>query len=157
MFKKQIELFPDSPANVYYMLGLTYGYSARGGKSQDWINAEKYFREDIVRAPSAVWPRIDLGWVLFAQGKFEEMKPLVVEGLKLEPNNPWLHNMYGLALLNTGEKAKANEEFLLAQKETKALTPEEWGSSYPGNDPLSWEVGLREMQKSIDHNVLISR
>jgi tetratricopeptide (TPR) repeat protein len=153
----QYEKYGNELPNVHYMLGLTYGYKARMyGDKEDWHKAEQSFQEFIRLMPTAPWSRVDLAWVYFSQGKFVEITPLVTEGLVYAPSNPWLHNMYGLALLNTGEKELAHEHFLKAQEFAKPLTTEDWGRSYPGNDPRLWEMGLKEFRTLIDTNVALS-
>lgn len=153
----QHEKYGNELPNVHYMLGLTYGYNARiNGVSEDWAKAEQAFLEFIRLMPTAPWSRVDLAWVYFSQGKFQEIIPLVTEGLVYAPSNPWLHNMYGLALLNTGEKSRAHEHFLKAQEFAKHLTIEDWGRSYPGNDPRLWEAGLKEFRTLIDSNIALT-
>jgi tetratricopeptide (TPR) repeat protein len=153
-FNKQIQYFDDSLPNVYYMIGLTYGYKAReSGDKRDWERAEEAFETYISYNPNEWAPRVDLAWVFFSEGKFEEMKPVLEEGLVNHPQNSWLLNMYGLALLNTGEKEEAKQYFEDALAEAELLSPEEWGRAYPGNDPALYELGLEEMKKAIIHNL----
>ncbi len=154
-FEKLEEYFPESESNINpnYMAGLVYGYQARRTKDQaDWDAAEAAFVDYIEYEPYAPWPRVDLAWIYFAQGKFEEMKPVLGEGLVYDGDNAWLHNMYGLAMLNTGEKAIAQEHFGFAATLAEALTPEDWGQSYPGNNPADWEQGLEEFKIAIQRN-----
>lgn len=153
-FDKQIEYFGDEIPNVHYMIGLTYGYKAR--KTDDvahWRLAEEAFGKSIEFFYEAPWPRVDLAWIYFAQGKYEQMKPVLEEGFLYEANNPWLLNMYGLALLNTGDKDMAHEYFTFAKEIAGKMTVSNWGRSYPGNDPESWEEGLNEFKELIQKNI----
>ena len=153
-FEKQIEYFGDQIPNVYYMLGLTYGYQARDtGYEIAWQNAEENFIKYLSYDPLSPWARVDLGWIYFAQGKYELMVDLLEVGLTYHPDNPWLLNMYGLALLNTGEPDKARQYFIWAQSAADQLTIEEWGESYPGNDPDVWGRGLGEFREIIAKNI----
>jgi tetratricopeptide (TPR) repeat protein len=153
-FAKQIELFGDHVPNVYYMTGLTYAYRAReGGALEDWQRAEEDFKKAVDFFYKAPWPYVDLAWVYFSQGKYAQMKPVLEEAFLHESNNPWLLNMYGLALLNTGERALAREYFLFAREEAEKLTIDDWGMSYPGNNPKDWERGLFEFRARIDDNI----
>lgn len=157
-FKKQIEYFDDKVPEVYYMLGLTYGYLARETEdTEDWQRAEEAFETFIPYAPMSPWPRVDLAWVYFSQGKYEEMLPVLERGLAHQPEQPWLLNTYGLALLNTGERARAHEQFLKAREAAAPLTAEEWGRAYSGNNPERWGDGLEEFRNSIEHNLEISK
>lgn len=156
-FDKVVTLFPDSGIEPHYMIGLTYGYKARKtGSEEDWEKAADAFLTFIAVAPEAPWPRVDLAWVYFAQGKYEEMKPVLADGLVLRPNNPWLHNMYGLALLNTGEYELAYEHFGFAKALAAELTTEDWGKSYPGNNPADWATGLEEFKAAIEKNLALA-
>lgn len=157
-FDKQLSLYQDQVPNVYYLKGLTYGYKARkGGDSEDWKKAEENFQKYLEHEPESPWVRTDLSWVYFSEGKFSEMLPIIEDGLSFEPHNPWLLNMHGLALLNTGEKQKAHEQFLAAAEYAGYLTPEEWGQIYPGNDPGAWEQGLKEFQSLIAKNLELTK
>lgn len=153
-FDKQIELFADRVPPVYYMIGLTNGFLARKtGDEAAWEAAEEGFLFYIPYEPEAPWPRVDLAWVYFSQGKFEKMLPILEQGLEYEPENPWLLNMYGLALMNTDQLEEAKIAFANAKVYYTQLTPEDWGRTYPGNNPLSWDQGLGEFGDALDKNI----
>lgn len=153
-FNIQKDTFGDLVPNVYYMLGLTYGYQARRtGSAKDWQQAEGGFEKFLELEPTSPWARVDLSWLYFSQGKFNDMLPLLTEGLEKNPNNPWLLNMYGLALLNTGNQEAAIDNFKAAKTNAKQLTDLDWGMSYPGNDPKVWGEGLQEFRRLIDLNL----
>ncbi len=152
-FESQVKEFPEAEINPNYMLGLVYGYRARKtGSDDDWTAAEEAFKDFIEYEPEAPWPRVDLAWIYFAQGKFQEMIPVLGEGLLYDSDNAWLHNMYGLAMLNTGDAESARMHFDFARTLASSLTPQQWGDSYPGNDPASWEQGLAEFRVAIEKN-----
>ena len=156
-FEKQLELFDESHPQVRYMLGLTYAYRARYTSSEsDWQKAAEQFDKFLVVLPTSPWGRTDLSWIYFSQGKYEEMLPVLEEGLEYYPENPWLLNMYGLALLNTGHQEKAGEQFRLAKQFSETLTAADWGRSYPGNDPGSWAEGLAEFRRLLDFNIALT-
>ncbi len=156
-FEQQIVHFGDRIPNVYYMIGLTYGYKAREtGNAEEWQKGAEAFETFITYAPSSPWPRVDLAWIYFSQGRYEDMIPVLEEGLQHRPENPWLLNMYGLALLNTGEKEKAHTTFSFAYEQALKLSELDWGRSYPGNDPKTWGLGLQEFRDLINKNVILS-
>lgn len=156
-FNAQQRYFGDQVPNVYYMMGLTYGYKARQSNNpQDWANAELWFKKAVEYFYQSPWPRVDLAWLYFSEGKYELMKPLIEEGFKYSGNNPWLMNMYGLALLNTGDKDMAREYFKFARDIASTMTPQEWGASYPGNDPRAWGEGLAEFKNVLASNLALS-
>jgi lipoprotein NlpI len=153
-FDKQIEYHADTLPHVYYMRGLTYGFAAQeSGDSDQWLIAESDFIKYLSFNPDSPWGRTDLAWIYFAQGKYTEMLPVLDEGLRINPSHPWLLNMYGLALLNTGERQKAHEHFLTALEEAKKLTDSDWGRAYPGNAPTSWDAGLKAFIDAIESNI----
>ncbi len=153
-FNKQIEYFGDELPNVYYMLGLTYGYMGRNdNQAEYWQKAEENFLKYLEFDPTSPWARVDLSWIYFTQGKYEAMLPILEVGLVHEPANPWLLNMNGLALMNSGANAKANQYFMWAKAEAERLTVEDWGKSYPGNNPEVWGEGLAGFRAVIDKNI----
>src|SRR5680860_344109 len=69
-FNKQLEYFGDRLPNVYYMIGLTYGFKAKeSGDSEDWEKGAAGFEKYLEFEPTVPWPRIDLSWIYFSQGK----------------------------------------------------------------------------------------
>lgn len=156
-FEKQLEYFDEIHPQVRYMLGLTYAYRARqNGSEVDWDKAALQFEKFLVVLPASPWGRTDLSWIYFSQGKYEKMIPVVSEGLNYHPHNPWLLNMYGLALLNTGDRDKARLQFIAAKEHSTNLTPSDWGRSYPGNDPDAWAEGLEEFRRLLDFNIALT-
>ena len=140
------------------MLALVYGYRARGTDSeQDWLLAEDSFKKYLDEVPDSPWAATDLSWVYFAQGKYEDMLPVLEKAIDHHPANPWVLNMYGLALLNTGSEMEAHSSFVAAKAAVDNLTPEEWGKSYPGNDPNSWSVGLNSFRQAVTDNLSLSQ
>jgi tetratricopeptide (TPR) repeat protein len=157
-FDKQKEYFGDDVFEVNYMLGLTYAYKAQRTKNaSDWQRAEAAFNAFLEGEPQSPWAHTDLAWVYFSQGRYEEMVPLVTDGLSYNPNSPWLHNMLGLALLNTGHRDAARDQFEAAKKYADMLTVEDWGSAYPGNNPDDWPTGLASFQQAIDTNLALAQ
>jgi tetratricopeptide (TPR) repeat protein len=139
------------------MIGLTYGYKARiSGLPEDWKAGEDAFIKFIEFSPQAPWSRVDLSWIYFSQGKYAQMLPVLEEGLQYRPENPWLLNMYGLALFNTGDTKKAQEQFYKAKEQAALLTIDDWGKAYPGNNPEAWAQGLAEFRTIIEKNIALT-
>lgn len=156
-FEMQQKYFGDTLPNVHYMLGLTYGYRARKtNNAEDWVRAEEAFKTYVALDTRSPWARTDLAWVYFAQGKFEEMKEPVEQGLIENPTHPWLLNMYGLALMNTDDTEGAHAYFKAALTSARTLTPVDWGRAYPGNDPSTWDKALRDMVALIEKNMQLT-
>jgi tetratricopeptide (TPR) repeat protein len=158
-FEKQIEYFGDAVPNVHYMLGLTYAYKARQSHQENqWQKAEEEFSTYITIDPQSPWGRVDLSWVYFSQGKYGEMIPVLEEGLTYAPEHPWLHNMYGLAKMNTGDNESAKKHFEHSLEGARKLKAQEWGKAYPGNDPASWDEGLQTFIEALEKNfALVSK
>jgi len=156
-FEKQQEYFGDDIPNVYYMLGLTYGFFALETDSQQhWQLAEENFIRFMEYSPESAWPRVDLAWVYFSQGKYEAMLPILEKGLEHNPEQAWLLNTYGLALLNTGDKEAARQAFLRAQQAYKKLTVGDWQQAYVENDPQSWNRNFELFGDIIESNLFLA-
>lgn len=152
-FSDALEI-PGYASNVYYMIGLTYGYKARKTNNDyDWKLAELGFEKFLELEPANPWGSTDLSWIYFSQGKYQDMKPVLELSLAQHPDHMWLNNMYGLYLLNTNEPRLAITYFEKAEAIGNTMTEEDWGRAYPGNDPANYEEGLAEMHKVIKHNL----
>jgi len=157
-FETQLELHGEVRANVYYMLGLTYAFKGKFfNTSYDWRLAEENFEYYVnTLYPETVFGRIDLAWIYFAQGKYEEMGPMLEIALEYDPRNPWTLNMYGLYLLNTNNAPGAADHFEQAKLAAAELTKAEWGDVYPGNDPAVWGTGIKEFNDIINKNLKLA-
>jgi len=140
--------------STYYMRGLTYGYM------QLFDYAEEDFLNIIEAEGNKEWGALwaaqaDLAWIYFQQGKFEEVLKITEEGLKNNPDNPWLLTNNGLALLNMNRKEQARGVLEKALKEASSMTAKEWDSAYPGNNPQNAPIGLQNMVETIESNLAL--
>lgn len=140
----ELELYPHN-TRTYYILGLTYGYM---NKEQSAIDA---FSKFIEYNPDSWAARNDKAWLQFRIGDLEGA--LETMGPVANFRNPWVQNTRGTLLLNMGKIAEAREAFIEAQEIVSAMTDEDWGKAYPGNDPRIYAVGLSAMQTSIANNL----
>lgn len=145
-----IALYENEIPNIYYVRGLIYGFD------KQYEPAVADFWEYIRHDPTSPWPYNDLAWLYFAQGDYENMRDIAQKGLTYDPNHPWLLNMYGLALLESGEHEAARAQFDHALAHADTLTPADWGRSYPGNDPRTWADGLSQMRRAIESNMQLT-
>lgn len=136
---QEIDLGPTptpTPAS-YYVRALIKGYMGDyKGAAADY---EKYFA-----VTSANWGSInDYSWVLLKAGLPEQALYATQWGLDQWPNNPWLLSSEAIALfeLHRYQEAKISVDAALEKIDT--LTPEDWLTAYPGNDPRVAEVGLK--------------
>jgi tetratricopeptide (TPR) repeat protein len=143
--KEVMRINPDFKKG-YYMYGLINGYS--GNIEQAIWGFEEFIRRDDFN-----WAGYnDLAWIYFQKGDYKKTSEIAQKGLEKAEVNPWLHNIYGTALLNLGSTEKARNEFQMALRYSERMTPAEWGGAYPGNNPKEYERGLTEMRTAIKHN-----
>lgn len=143
---KEMSYNPKNPRN-YYMSGLIAGYA------KDYDLAIAHFTKFTELVPMSWAGHNDLAWVYFAKGDYANVKRVAERGLAADPNNPWLMNSLGLALMNMGDKEGAKAQFERALRYMKHKTPEAWGRSYPGNDPGIYKEGLNASVSSIEANL----
>lgn len=141
----ELEFYPEHQ-RTHYILGLTYGYMNEEEK------AIEEFSKFIEVYPSTWAGRNDKAWLQFRigdiDGAYETIKPVI-----WDINNPWVQNMYGVVLMNKGNRNEALQAFKYAQAATDAMSEESWGKAYPGNDPRIYETGLNAMKQSIEANL----
>jgi len=147
---KHISVHGDSLPNVYYMRGLIYGYD------NQLEVAEKNFLKYLSYDKFSWAAYTDLAWVYFRQGKYEETKKIAERGLEKNAGNPWLLNMYGVALLNLGDKKSAYATLEQALSRAKKIQLIDWARAYPGNDPRVAEEGIKAMLEAIEYNLTLA-
>ncbi len=145
----ELELYPDFKRS-YYVRALINGYS---GKLAD---AQADFKTFLEWKPSSWAANNDLAWVYFEDGKYAEAADAARAGLTIAPNNPWLLNSLGVALLNAGDKAGAKQSFEKALAVVGTMTDAQWGAAYPGNDPGVYSDGLSQMKESLEKNLQLT-
>jgi tetratricopeptide (TPR) repeat protein len=143
---RELELHPDFKRS-YYVRGLIYGYS-------DMLSeAEADFIEFLKWKPDSWAGNNDLAWIYFQGGKYKEAAEAARAGLKIAPDNAWLLNALGVALLNEGKLVEARKSLTAALVSANAMTLADWGGSYPGNNPSVYGDGLEAMKASIGRNL----
>lgn len=136
---------------AYYMYGLINGY---GGD----LDAATWGFSEFIKRDDFNWAGYnDLAWIYFKKGDYQKTKETALEGLKHAERNPWLSNIYGVALLNLGEKEKAQEALQVALEESEKMSPADWGIAYPGNNPEIYATGLKETKDVIRYNLFLLR
>jgi len=142
----ELALHPDFKRS-YYVRGLIYGYSNEPDK------AIVDFKTFLEWKPDSWAGHNDLAWVYFQIGKYAEALDTALAGLTIAPNNPWLLNSLGVALLNSGDTKGAEETFTRALAIVDSMSERDWGVAYPGNDPSIYGEGLSKMKESIRANL----
>lgn len=143
---KELELHPDFKRS-YYVRGLIYGYSNK------LPEAEADFKAFLKWKTESWAGHNDLAWVYFMKGDYKNSAATARDGLVSSPNNVWLLNSLGVALLNEGKLTEAKKALTDAMTFAEAMTPVDWGRSYPGNNPSVYGDGLDAMKASIKRNL----
>ena len=146
---KELQFYPDYPRS-YYVRGLIYGYQGNLDKS---IEDFKKFLE--WKPESWAW-RNDLAWVYFQKGDIEAVEREARLGLDYNPDNPWLSNIYGVALLNMGRKEEAKKALQSSLYNFERIGQKGWGAAYPGNDPRIYKKGYEETLSAIKENLALT-
>jgi hypothetical protein len=84
------------------------------------------------------------------------MRKTIAKSVFLYPNNPWVLNTYGIALLNSQKYREAVDAFTEAKKYASVMRNKDWGQAYPGNDPRIYSEGRNAMQDMIESNLSIA-
>ena len=127
----QVILENPNFGKAYYIRGLVYGMTKRPDE------AIRDFKKiiELGQLSETSWAVYnDLSWVEFQKGDYSSVEETTKEGLMRYPNNPWLLNSQGLALLNLGRKKEAESVLTEALARAEALTEEGVVHAYPGND-----------------------
>jgi tetratricopeptide (TPR) repeat protein len=149
-FNTQLEEDPTF-MQAYYMRGLTYGYLGQ------FSAAVRDFERFLEERPTSWAGHNDIAWVFFRQADFINAEKYARQGLGYSPDNPWLANALGVALLNRGEYEEAEKFLQKSQDGFLSMNPERWGGAYPGNDPRVYEEGYRATLASVEANLLLVR
>ena len=144
----EINLFPDFKRS-YYVRGLIYGYMNKPDK------AVSDFKTFLEWKPESWAGHNDLAWVYFMKGDYKNSAKTAREGLVYSPNNVWLLNSLGVALLNMKNLDEAEKTLTKALADADAMTSADWGVAYPGNNPATYVDGLDAMKASIERNLAL--
>jgi tetratricopeptide (TPR) repeat protein len=134
-----------------------YGFRADLEKRpEDFKLAEKHFLKFLESEPDSPWARVDLAWIYFSMREFPSMIAILQPVYDEQQDNPWVLNMYGLALLNTGQTAEAVEHLSRANDLANGVVAKDWAAVYPGNSPKDWEAGTAEFKKAVQMNLQLA-
>lgn len=146
--ERSYKYFPDY-RRAYYMRGLTYAYASRLSE------AEADFKKHLEWHPTSWAGHNDLVWVYFRKGDYQNAEKYARSGLQYAPQNPWLHNALGTALLNLGKLEEAREHLQIAKREFDGMTAGRWGQAYSGAAPASYEAGLVAARAIVKKNIAL--
>ena len=146
---KEIELFPEYKRS-HYVRGLVYGFKG------NYDLAISDFKEFLIWKPESWAGHNDLAWLYFQKGDIKAVESQARLGLEYNPNNPWLENIYGVALLNLERKEESRLALKSSLENFERIGPKEWGGAYPGNDPRIYKKGYEETLKAIRENLSLA-
>lgn len=142
LFDEQLSLYPREKRGCY-MKGLTYVYEEK------FLNAQDAFRCFVKAYPEEWAGYNDLAWAYIKTGDFNKALEVVEEGLGKFDNNLWLNNLAGVSYWNMGDLEKAQFYLEKAYQISTKMSPEEWGSAYPGNNPDIYSTSLEMMREQL--------
>lgn len=147
----QVALHGDEFPNAYYVRGLILGYMG------NYDAAVSDYRQ-FLRSEPHNWAAInDYAWVLLKADRPEDALHATVNGLGEFPDNPWLLNTNATALYELGFREAAHTQAYRALLMSVSVTPEQWLTAYPGNDPMIAVQGITAFQSAIIANIHTTR
>ncbi len=146
---KELAVHPENKRS-FYVRGLINGYL------KDYPEAENDFKQFIRYAPNEWAGYMDLSWIYIADDKFQEAADVSQKGLQKFPENPWLLSNNGLALYKLGKYEEAKRSLLKGKDLAQKVTPEDWKKTYPGNNPLGAESGIKDLKAAISYNLALT-
>jgi len=154
-----IKLNPNHKES-YYGRGLTYGFTSSIFYPEAKRDFEKYIeidRQEFEKTGShayGAWAGYnDLAWVYYLMGEWKQAEEVARAGLEITQSNPWLSNMLGAILLEQNRCEEAIEELEKADLLLGAITSDQFGEAYSGDNPKNWGPGKESMAKAIKENL----
>ena len=148
---RELVTHPDN-CRTNYIRGLAYAYQDTESSLDKAIENFERFN---MCFPGTWAGHNDLAWFWFRKGNMDKVIEVAEEVTNKYPDNPWIQNTYGTALMNVGRYTEAKMALEAAKKTADNMTEDAWGIAYPGNDPSIYNKGLDAMRKSIDENLAI--
>lgn len=145
---EELRLYPNN-CRTHYIRGLAYGYA------EDLDNAISDFEIFNKCFPNSWAGHNDLAWFWFKKGDTKKVIQIIEKVKDFNMGSAWVQNTYGVALMNEGRYNEAEKALLSAKQNSANMTEEDWGKSYPGNNPLIYKKGLTKLRESIDSNLRI--
>ena len=143
---REIETNPEPSPSSYYVRGLIEGYLA------DYPASERDYRMYLKSDPYN-WAAVnDLAWVLLKDNRPQDALTAIDGVLGHWHDNPWLLNSRAIALYDLHRTSLARTSIVRAAQAVMHLTPQEWSTAYPGNDPLIAVSGVAALQDAIRSN-----
>lgn len=143
------EQYPDNP-RIHYVAGLAYGFAG------DLDTAEAEFTAFLDSEINEWQGYLDLAWVYFQQGAFEDAQRVLKDGIAEHGANAWLNTSLGATLVARGEYERAEDVLRVAALQAKEVTLGDWQRNYSMNGPAAYEGGLTSLKSAIALNQSIA-
>lgn len=142
--------YPDEK-RIYYISGLANAYAG------DLVTAEKEFIT-FIDSGLSTWPGyLDLAWVYFQQGEFDDAEFTLAKAVEMFGDNVWLNTSRGAVALAKGNNDAAVEYLLRAKDQVADLTVAEWQKNYSLNNPENFADQIAQMRSVIETNLAYAR
>jgi tetratricopeptide (TPR) repeat protein len=145
---------------IYYGLGLTYGYAPNIYLDYAEYNFKKYIDleqkeyKETGRHDYGAWAGYnDLSWIYYQKGDYKQAEDYARQGLEVSSGNPWLLNSLGVVLTEQERCTEALPYLKEAKQYADATTASEFGEAYTGDDSSHYESGLNSMKNLIEENI----
>lgn len=143
----QIENQGEKTPNSYYVRALIEGFKG------DYADAESDYAE-YLRYDPIDWAAVnDYSWVLLKDDKPAQADAAIEKVLPYFQTNAWLLNSDAIALSEMGDATSAKERIAAASQAIATMTPQQWTSAYPGNDPGIAGEGLEAFKTAVAANM----
>lgn len=143
-------LYPQE-RRAYYIGGLAHAFAG------DFETAEAEL-QTFVDFGGAGWQGyLDLAWVQFQQGKYEEARSVLKSGIAAHGHNAWLDTSLGAVLVALGENDEAQRVLGMAKVQMENVTEEEWRHNYSFNASSSYQNSIANMEAAIELNLKLAR
>lgn len=143
------DLYPTDD-RIHYVAGLAYGFKGDLNKAQNEFEA--FISSDI-----AEWQGyLDLAWVNFRQGDFDDAEENLLMAIDTYGDNVWLNTSLGAVYVAKGENERAAAVLGAAREQVDVLTKEEWANNYSYNDPEKFDAEIAQMKNIIDVNIALA-
>lgn len=140
------ERYPEEK-RIHYVAGLANAYAGNLNRAEEEFEA-------FIDSGLATWPgHLDLAWVHFQQGEFEEASDQLEYAVDTFGDNVWLNTSRGAVALAQGDNESAVGYLRRADEQVEDLTLVQWQANYSLNNPNKFEEEVAQMRSVIDTNL----
>jgi tetratricopeptide (TPR) repeat protein len=131
---------------ILYLIGLINGLKG------DFAAAQGAFEAYAATETSPWQTRLDLAWVLYQKGEYQEAKDQLTQARDRFGDNAWLETSLIAVDHALGDTAGAIDAAAKARTQLDAITQNDWTTNYSFNGPDYYKFASAQMKKIIDIN-----